>query len=67
MSQKQLVIDITPAGSVKIEAVGCTGDECVKASEPLEIVLGGVSKRQEKPEFYAPAAQSTAQAIKRNF
>ena len=65
--QKQIVIDISHIGAVKIEAFGCTGDECVKASEPLEIVLGGIQKRSEKPEYYAPAQQNMETAIKRNF
>lgn len=64
MSQPQLVINISPAGTTKIEAVNCTGEQCIEASAPIEVVLGGVQKRDDKPErFQAPA--TTAQNIQR--
>jgi hypothetical protein len=64
---RELLIDISAAGSVKIEAVNCTGDECVKLSEPIEIVLGGVQVRKEKPEYYQNPGVSTAQSIRNAF
>lgn len=51
----ELVIDISPAGNVNVEANGFQGNACAKASEQIELVLnGGTKKRKEKPEFYAP-------------
>lgn len=64
--ERRLEIDITPAGTPTINVIGCTGDECIKASEPIEVVLGGVSERKDKPErFMAPT--TTANAIKQQF
>lgn len=60
----QIVIDVSPAGSVKIEGKCFQGSACAKATEQIEVVLGGgVSKtRKKKPEFFAPAASGKATA-----
>jgi hypothetical protein len=52
---KQVIVDISPAGSVKVEAQGFNGVGCDKATEQIEIVLGGVGtrKKKRKPEFFA--------------
>ena len=55
-----IVIDISPAGSVKIDAQGFQGSGCAKATEQLEIVLGGgTAKKKTKPEFNMPAATNS--------
>lgn len=55
MSQPTLVIDISPSGNVQIDAQGFQGNSCAKATEQIELVLGGANKkRSEKPEFFAP-------------
>lgn len=51
---EEIIIDISPAGGIKIEAQGFTGSACAKATEQIEIVLGGGAKRKEKPEFSMP-------------
>jgi hypothetical protein len=59
---KTITVDISPAGSIKIEASGFKGKECDKATEQLELVLGGGQvKKDRKPEFFAPvgATQGT--------
>lgn len=66
MPQPHLSIKISPAGTVDIEAFNCTGEQCVDASQPIEIVLGGNQKREDKPERFA-TPQSTEQAIRQNF
>ena len=57
---KQVVIDITPAGSVKVEAQGFNGVGCDKATEMIEIAIGGAGakKKTKKPEYYVPGGQS---------
>lgn len=65
MSQ-EIVIDLSPGGGVKIEANGFTGTSCAKATEQIEIVLGGGTKRKEKPAFHAPPLTS-AQTNKLTF
>lgn len=55
--QKQIVVTVDADGATTIDAVGFKGSSCVKATEQLEIVLGGglQGKRTKKPEFHAPA------------
>ena len=53
--EKNIVISITPAGSVNIEANGFQGCGCTEATEKIELVLGGGQKKTPKPEMYAPA------------
>lgn len=55
--QPQLVIDISPAGSVQIDAQCFTGSSCAKATEHIEIALGGSAPKntKRKPEFSLPA------------
>jgi hypothetical protein len=60
----EIIVDITPAGSVKIDANGFVGEGCAAATEKLELVLGGGQKKQDKkPEYYAPA---TTQNVNHN-
>lgn len=51
---KQIVIEITPAGSVKVDAQGFNGVGCDKATEMIEIAIGGAGakKKTKKPEYY---------------
>jgi len=58
---KEIVIDISPAGSVSVEANGFKGKGCAKATEQIELVLGGQGgrKRKEKPEYFAPTGSNT--------
>ena len=63
MSQN-IVIDFSPAGSVKIEANGFNGVGCSEATEQIEIAIGGSGlrgKKDYKPEFSMPATTSQEQ------
>lgn len=57
---KQIVIDITPAGSVKVDAQGFKGVGCDKATEMIEIAIGGAGarKKTKKPDYFVPGGQS---------
>lgn len=57
---KQVTIDISPAGSVKVEAQGFQGVGCDKATEMIEVAIGGAGtkKKTKKPEYYVPGGQS---------
>jgi hypothetical protein len=57
---KQIVIDISPAGSVKVDAQGFNGVGCAKATEMIEVAIGGAGqkKKTKKPEYYAPTGQN---------
>jgi hypothetical protein len=67
MALRSITIDISPAGTVKVEAHGFQGKGCAEATEQIEIVLGGQAKKtkKKKPEFFA--SPSTGQTIKRTF
>ena len=55
---EQVVIDISRAGVVTIDAQGYQGTSCANATEQLELVLGGGAKKREtKPEYHMPAGQ----------
>lgn len=53
---KTIVIDVSPAGSVTIDAKCFTGKDCAKATEQIELVIGGAGQKTKtpKPEFFAP-------------
>lgn len=59
----ELVIDISPWGDVKIDAQGFTGNACAKASEQIELVLGGSGKKTEKPEFHMPTVDGVRSTL----
>lgn len=56
-NQPHVVVDISPAGSVTVDAKCFQGSNCAKATEQIEIVLGGGGKKtkKKKPEYHAPA------------
>jgi hypothetical protein len=67
MNGETILVDISPAGNVTIEAQGFQGQGCAVATHQLEVHLnGGTKKRKEKPEFFAPGV-STAQGNKLTF
>lgn len=57
MSGEQIVIDVSPSGATKVEAMGYEGNACDIATQQLEIVIGGnAAKRKDyKPEYSMPA------------
>jgi hypothetical protein len=48
---RNIEVIVESDGSLKIEAVGFHGADCVKATEFLEYSLGYVSSRNRKPEY----------------
>jgi hypothetical protein len=55
-TEKRIVVDCNPDGSVKIEAEGYKDSACLKATEEVEKALGVVKNRTKKPEaLRAPA------------
>lgn len=51
----QVVVKVSPAGSVVIDAQGFKGSACTKATEQLHVVLGGGNpvSTKKKPDFFA--------------
>ncbi len=58
---KQIVIDISAAGSVKMDAQGFNGVGCEKATQAIEIAINGevVKSKKKKPEYYSGAGGTT--------
>ncbi len=65
MAIKEIVVDISPAGTVKVEANGFNGVGCDKATEQIEIAIGGAGlrKKKAKPERYIGGGQSQASKL----
>jgi hypothetical protein len=59
---KQIIVEVTEDGTVKIEAMGFTGAACEKATAEIEKALGVPGKRTKKPEYFQGANQ--AQRVK---
>jgi len=67
LNKPHVVVEFSPAGSINIDAKCFTGTGCAKATEQIEIVLGGGSARKKKkPEYHAPSA-SNKQTTKLSF
>ena len=49
--QKSIEVTVSPAGEIKIDAVGYTGSSCEEATRFLEEALGLPGKRVRKGEF----------------
>lgn len=55
MATEKIIIEIDKDGSVQVEAVGFKGKACMKATEFLEKILGKVTRRTTKPDYYDEA------------
>lgn len=53
MEHHELVIEIAPDGTVKLEVVGVTGTACMNLTEELEGKIGKVVNRQKKAEYFS--------------
>ena len=51
MANQEIVIDIRPDGTVRMEGEGFVGPECDHFMGELEAAIGVVEKRQNKPEY----------------
>lgn len=51
---KTIKIDISPAGNVNMDLNGFKGNSCTKITEQVQLVLGGESKVDKKPEYSLP-------------
>ncbi len=56
--KKELIIEISPDGNLKIKTEGFKGAECEEELKPIEKALGEVTERVKTSEYYqAPATQ----------
>ncbi len=65
VDNRNVTVDISPAGDVVIEANGFNGVGCQKATEQIEIAIGGRAKktRKAKPEYYAATGAKTSSKL----
>ena len=58
---KNITVEITPAGNVKVEAHNFQGCGCTDATQQIEVAIGGTApkKKDMKPEFYQQASGTT--------
>lgn len=49
---RQVIIEVSPEGEIKIEASGFKGTSCEKATASIEKALGAKTKSIKKPEYY---------------
>lgn len=61
--KRELEIEITPDGEVKIKVKGASGGECLELTKALEEALGVVVDRQMTSEYYH-AEVSTEETVK---
>lgn len=64
---KQVIIDITPAGSVRVDAQGFQGVGCDKATEMIEVAIGGDKPKDKKRKPEAFQNPTTANRNKLTF
>ena len=55
---KQIMIDISDQGEVKIETRGFSGKGCIEESEFLKELLGKETYRQLTPAYYGDRAKT---------
>lgn len=48
----QIIVDIDPAGNVKVEANGMTGSGCQAVTAAIEQAIGVTTGDVKKPEFH---------------
>jgi len=51
---KTIKVEISPGGNVDIDLAGFKGKSCTKVTEQIQLVLGGASKVDKKPEYSLP-------------
>jgi hypothetical protein len=64
MSEPVIEITVGKNGEIVVDPIGFQGSECDKATAPLYEVLGDISDRENKPEYFSidPNNRSSAQA-----
>lgn len=59
MAKKEIIVNISKDGEIRIEAKGFKGRECLQATKPFEEALGQVSERKMKTQLDAQKERQT--------
>jgi len=57
---KEIIIDVTEEGEIKIETRGFTGKACIQESQFLKELLGKEISQQLTPAFYVTGKEKTS-------
>ena len=65
MEHHELVIEIAPDGTVKLEVQGVSGPSCMELTKDLELEIGEVLATEKKAEYFSVTDnESTINKIK---
>jgi len=65
MERHELVIEIAPDGTVKLEVQGVSGPSCMDLTKDLEFEIGKVLATEKKAEYFSVTdKESTVNKIK---
>lgn len=59
MAEREIVVTIYPDGRMEYEVCGVEGSACVSLLGGIDKILGRVTKRTMKPEFYRKTVDKT--------
>lgn len=59
VTTEKVIIKVDDSGRVEIEASGFSGDNCMKATAPMERALGKSASMKRKPEFFNQASEQS--------
>ena len=60
---RAIEVIVSPAGEIKIDAVGFKGPDCEQATKFLELALGVVNSRTKKPEYHQTRTAKPQQKV----
>ncbi len=63
MKSKTVEIVFAPSGELQIDAVGFRGPDCEQATAFLEEVLGKVTAKRRKSDWYQRSRRTTQQRV----
>lgn len=61
MEHHELVIEIAPDGTVKLEVQGVSGPSCMELTKDLELEIGKVLATEKKTEYFSVVDKESAE------
>ena len=62
--QKQIKVTVSPSGVVTMDAMGFRGNQCEEATKHIEVMLGDVTSKERKPEFFQPSNTAASNRLR---
>jgi len=57
--REELIVEILPDGTVRVEVVGVEGPSCEELARPFYEALGGAAEVRRKPDYYRQPVRRT--------